>query len=109
MRLVLPSGAKASSRTDENLVRAIAKAHNWWGQLVQNPKLRIRDLAAANHVSESWITRILRLAFLDPVIVEQVLHGKAPSNLNFDALRMPRSIPALWSAQREQHGINNSR
>ncbi|MCO5057209.1 MAG: hypothetical protein M9905_04845 [Rhizobiaceae bacterium] len=40
-------------------------------------RLHIADLAAFHNVTESWVTRSLRLAFLDPAIVEQVLAGGA--------------------------------
>ena len=109
MRLILPSGETASARVDDRLVKAIGTAHRWWEELVQNPRLRIADLAAAHNVTESWITRSLRMAFLDPAIVEQVLVGKAPAHLMPETLRSPDSIPALWSAQRAHHRITITR
>lgn len=105
MRLILPSGETASARVDDRLVRAIATAHQWWDEFVQNPGLRLTDLAAAHNVTESWITRTLRLAFLDPAIVEQALVGRAPAHLSPEVLRSPDSVPALWSAQRARHRI----
>lgn len=105
MRLILPSGEKASARVDDNLVAAIATAHGWWHELTSNPLLRVSDLAQHHGVTKSWITRILRLAFLDPAIVEQVIGGTAPAHLTLDTLRSPESVPALWSAQRARHRI----
>ena len=106
MRLILPSGEIASTSIDDRLVKAIATAHQWWEELVRNPELRVADLAASHNVTESWITRSLRLAFLDPAIVEQVLAGKAPAHLTSDALRSPDAMPALWSDQRARHRIS---
>jgi DNA invertase Pin-like site-specific DNA recombinase len=105
MRLILPAGGTATPRVDERLVQAIATAHGWWEELVGNPKMRLADLAASQGVTESWITRSVRLAFLDPALVEQILAGTAPAHLTVDALRTPDAVPALWSAQRALHHV----
>lgn len=109
LRLVLPNGKAALPQTDDRLLMTIATAREWWKQLVANPKLRIADLAAANATTESWVTRLLRLAFLDPAIVQQIIAGTAPVALTFDSLRAPDAIPALWSAQRSLHQISIGR
>jgi hypothetical protein len=57
-------------------------------------------------VSKSWATRILRLVFLDPKIVEKIISGTAPASLTFDTLEGQDDIPALWAHQRARHGIS---
>jgi DNA invertase Pin-like site-specific DNA recombinase len=109
LRLVLPNGNAALPQTDDRLLKTIATAREWWKQLVADPKLRIADLAAANAMTESWVTRVLRLAFLDPAIVQQIIAGTAPVALTFDSLRAPDAVPALWSAQRSLHQISITR
>nr|WP_041783757.1 recombinase family protein [Ancylobacter novellus] len=109
LRLVLPNGNAALPQTDDRLLKVIATAREWWKQLMADPKLRIADLAAANAVTESWVTRVLRLAFLDPAIVQQIISGTAPVALTFDSLRAPDAVPALWSAQRALHQISITR
>jgi DNA invertase Pin-like site-specific DNA recombinase len=108
MRLVLPTGQTAVHRINDNLVEAIAMAHRWWQQMIDDPRLRISDLAKANGVTNSWVTRILRLAFLDPTMVDQILAGKAPANITAQALRSEGSIPALWAEQRARHLIGST-
>jgi hypothetical protein len=90
-------------QADDRLLKTIATAREWWKQLMADPKLRIADLAAANAMTESWVTRVLRLAFLDPAIVQQIIAGTAPVALTFDSLRAPDAVPGLWSAQRALH------
>jgi hypothetical protein len=109
LRLVLPNGNAALPQTDDRLLKTIATAREWWKQLMADPKLRIADLAAANAMTESWVTRVLRLAFLDPAIVQQIIAGTAPVALTFDSLRAPDAVPALWSAQRALHQISIAR
>jgi site-specific DNA recombinase len=109
MRLILPGGKTASPRVDEKLLKAIATARLWWEALLRNPELSVADLAAAHGLTPSWVTRTLRLAFLDPAIVEQLLAGEAPAHLTLDSLRSPYTVPALWSAQRARHRIQVAR
>jgi len=109
LRLVLPNGTAALPQTDDKLLKTIATAREWWKQLNSDPTLRIADLAVSSGTTESWVTRVLRLAFLDPTIVQQLLAGDAPAALTFDSLSGPDSIPALWSAQRTLHQISLAR
>jgi hypothetical protein len=94
---------------DDKLLKTIATAKQWWQQLVANPQLRIADLAELHQVTESWVTRVMRLAFLDPAIVLQLMVGSALAALDFDALRGPEALPALWSEQRDLHQVNVAR
>ena len=65
----------------------------------------IADLASKYGVTESWFTRVLRLAFLDPAIVDQAPKGTAPTSLSSDTFRATDAVPVLWSEQRRQHRI----
>lgn len=105
LRMVLPNGESASPQVDDKLLTTIATAKQWWQQMLSNPRLRVTDLAAMHQVTESWVTRVLRLAFLDPTIITQLMAGTAPAALDFDALRGTDSIPALWSTQRDLHRV----
>lgn len=109
MRLILPGGEHAATRVDEKLIKAIARAHGWWGELMENPDLGIAGLAARHGISESWATRMLRLAFLDPAIIELVLDGKAPAHFTLETLKDPDAVSALWADQRKQHRISITR
>ncbi|RDE09934.1 recombinase family protein [Pelagibacterium lacus] len=109
MRLILPGGEHAASRVDDKLIKAIARAHGWWAELMDNPQLGIADLAARHGITQSWATRMLRLAFLDPAIVELILDGKAPAHLTLGALKDAEAVPTLWSTLRTQHRISIAR
>lgn len=109
LRMVPPNGESASPQVDDKLLTTIATAKQWWQQMLSNPRLRVTDLAAMHQVTESWVTRVLRLAFLDPTIITQLMAGTAPVALDFDALRGTESIPVLWSAQRDLHQVGFAR
>lgn len=106
LRMVLPSGETPSPKVDDKLLTTIATAKQWWQQMQADPQLRVTDLAMMHQVTESWVSRVLRLAFLDPAIVTQLISGTAPAALDFEALRGTESVPALWSAQRDLHQVS---
>jgi hypothetical protein len=55
------------------------------------------ELAKAEKVNDSYVSRILRLTLLAPDIVEAVLAGRQRSSLQLDELLKP--LPAAWSQQ----------
>jgi hypothetical protein len=56
------------------------------------------DLAKAEKVNDSYLSRILRLTLLAPAIVQAIVDGQQPSTLQVDDLLKP--LPADWKAQR---------
>lgn len=79
MRMVLDTGEVATSREpDARLIGAIAKTHRWWNRLLEEPDLTVTDLARSEGVTSSYMIRVIRFAFLDPVIVARIVEGKAP-------------------------------
>ena len=53
-------------------------------------------------VTASYITRVVRLAFLSPDIVEAILAGKTPAMLNAESLRLGGAIAPDWNVQRDE-------
>jgi hypothetical protein len=55
------------------------------------------ELAKAEKVNDSYLSRILRLILIAPDIVEAILTGRQPSTLQLDDLLKP--LPAVWELQ----------
>jgi hypothetical protein len=55
------------------------------------------ELAKAEKVNDSYVSRILRLTLLAPDIVEAILAGRQQSSLQLDDLLMP--LPEAWTQQ----------
>ena len=66
LRLVQDGGAAASVRIDPSLVGMVARAHHWW-RILRTEPVDVKNLAAREKVSASWMTRVLRLAFGSPL------------------------------------------
>ena len=59
----------------------------------------IEDLAKSENISPSFVSRILRLAYLSPTLVEAILNGQFPAHLTMKRLIAP--FPMEWGRQRE--------
>ena len=62
-----------------------------------------RDAAATAEegISSSYVTRLLRLAFLAPDIVTAIVNGRHPPQLTANRLMDDTRLPLDWTAQRE--------
>ncbi len=97
MRMIQGGQAIAAAQ-DATLVRLLAKARTYWQEL-RKGEINVTELAAQESVSPAYVTRVLRLAFLSPTVVEAILAGRQPSGLNRDALLLGDQIDGSWSVQ----------
>lgn len=93
----LPEGAAQARRTDNTLVKALARAFRWQKMLEDGAFPTISELAAHERIAAPYLSRTLRLAQLDPDIVEAILSGCQPAGLTLEALRKP--LPSEWARQ----------
>jgi hypothetical protein len=84
-------------RTDNALLKAIARAHRWRQQIESGEYASVTELARAERVNESYACRILRLTLLAPSIVTEILNGEINSRLTLNSLTKP--LPTQWSDQ----------
>ncbi|HMQ91657.1 MAG TPA: hypothetical protein PKA33_06945 [Amaricoccus sp.] len=82
---------------DRALVRALARGFRWQKLLDDGVHATLNDLAKAEHVSQSYVSKVLRLTLLAPSSVEAILDGRQPSALKLDDLL--EGFPAEWSQQ----------
>ena len=57
----------------------------------------VRELAEAERISLSYISRVLRLTLLAPDIMERILDGRATA----DFAQLMKPFPVEWERQRE--------
>ena len=59
------------------------------------------EIAQCNGVGKQYVSRVMRLAFLAPEMVERIVAGRQPPELTAQALRVRRlDIPVDWAAQK---------
>ncbi len=102
MRLIDDSGA-LSNKADvpDWLVGLLARAHRWWGELAEG-EIDIANLSKQENVTASNMTRVVRLVFLSPKVVEAMLRGEARAGLSSKALLAPEAVCAEWAAQEKR-------
>jgi hypothetical protein len=84
------------TRFDNSIAKALARAYRWKRQLEDGTYATVDELAKAERINGSYVTRILRLNLLAPDIVEASLDGR--TTLTVLALSVP--ISSSWSEQR---------
>ena len=89
---------RARRHIDNAMVKAIARAFRWREMLENGTYATIAEIAAAEKINESYVGRVLRLTLLAPDIVEAILGGRQPGNLQLEELL--RRFPVGWREQR---------
>src|SRR4030088_1779591 len=107
-QILTPRGAAPWSpapRVDTALVKAVVRAHRWRQLLESGKYVSSAELAKAEKVNDSYLSRILRLTLLAPDIIETTLTGRQPSTLQLDDLLKP--LPSAWERQRSELGVQH--
>jgi DNA invertase Pin-like site-specific DNA recombinase len=104
VRLVHRDGraAAVSSGADHSALKLLVTARRWWA-ILRAGEIRIKELAAQEGVSASWMTRVVRLAFLSPEMVDAVLADASPAHIDALALIRGEGMPGCWKQQRSRY------
>lgn len=100
-KLVLaPDGAPmppTAAHIDSTLVKAIARAFRWQKMLETGRYATIKEIAKAERINPSYVSRVLRLTLLAPATVEAILEGGASTGPTLaEAMGV---FPVEWSSQ----------
>ena len=80
------------------MVKALARAFRWQRILDDGICANIEELAHREHVTRSYVSRVLRLMLLAPEIVEAILDGRQGPEVTL--ARLLEGLPVQWDAQR---------
>ena len=99
--IVLPDGTQGSpapmATIDNTMIKAIARAFRWQKLLENGTYGCLEEIARAEKIGSSFVSRVVRLALLAPDIVEAILAGKQPADLTLKDLMAP--FPVEWAGQ----------
>ena len=93
----LTDNAAQPRRTDNSLVKALARAFRWKRMLDSGEFATIAELAACEKITLSYLTRVLRLTLLAPDLVAAILDGRQGPEVTLARLIEP--FPLEWQAQ----------
>jgi hypothetical protein len=103
MKLVIPGEARHARplRPDPALIKAVARGHLWFDDLATGRAASLREIAEREGVTEGYVGRLMRLAFLAPRIVEAILEGAQAVDLTAARLTGGIRLPLAWSEQHQ--------
>ena len=84
-------------RVDNAMVKALARAFRWRKMIDEGLHATLEDLARVKGVHVTYVSRILRLTLLPPEIVEAILDGRQPAELQLNDLL--NGFPLEWEEQ----------
>ncbi len=97
--MVLPTNAQTQRRTDNTIVKALARAFRWKRMLETGEFTTMAELAEREGIAPSYMTRVLRLSLLAPDIIEAILDGRQGPETTLAQLLEP--FPASWAEQKD--------
>jgi ParB-like chromosome segregation protein Spo0J len=74
MRLVVGGGP--APKVDSAILKAVARANQWLTELLSARSRSLVEIGKREGVGKRYVSRIVRLAFLAPSIIEEIAHGQ---------------------------------
>jgi DNA invertase Pin-like site-specific DNA recombinase len=102
LRMIQADSSLIRPSVDLTLVRLIVKARDWWQRLQLERGLMVSTIAEQEGVNHSYVTRVLRLAFLSPQIVQAIIDCRQPVWMDSGALCAPDAIASDWEQQKQR-------
>lgn len=101
VKIVAPDGQidqfPAPPRADNAMAKAVARGFRWRKLIETGVYASVADVARAEKISDSYVSRHLRLTLLSPALVEAILDGRQPATVTLPRLLSP--FPIEWSEQ----------
>jgi site-specific DNA recombinase len=102
--IIVSDGDRAPPRSlDHSLVLTVSRGRAWVDALRRGEFADTAEIASKCDLGESYVRRMLRLAFLAPDIVEAIAEGRQPRGLALQRLLAP--LPFAWRDQRREFGF----
>ena len=96
MRLVIGGGSGSAPRIDSTILKATARARRWFDDLVSGRAASMVEIGQREGVGKRYVSRMIRLAFLAPAIVESIAEGRQPPELTAQFLSTARGDLRHW-------------
>jgi len=92
--------APPAARTqDAHVLRAVARAWSWRRKLENGEASTLQDIATAEKLTDRFVSRMMRLAYLSPDVLEKLLLHRIAPALSLNDLIAVAERP--WAEQME--------
>ncbi len=85
------------------LQNALKKGLAWNHALITGQVSNLKMLAKQENVTHRYISRLIKMAYLSPDIMEAIIKGDIPPTLSVERLR--ENVPFKWGEQRQKYGF----
>ena len=92
------SAANAAQRVDKTLITTLQKAHRELAANGLTPSAPLEMLVEGSSPGDSYIRKIVRMAFLAPDIQAAIIDGRQPAGLTTKQV-IENGVPAAWADQ----------
>lgn len=82
-----------------HILKALGRAWAWRRRLETGEVATIQDLASSEGVTDRFVSRILRLAYLSPEVLERLVISRDAPSISLDQLAEATRLP--WARQVE--------
>jgi hypothetical protein len=99
--VITPDGVTSApvprTRVDSALLKALARGFRWRKLLETGDFAIIDEIADAENINSSYVSRVLRMTLLAPQFVEAIFAGRQPPGLTMARAMQP--FPLAWRQQ----------
>ena len=93
-----PEAHFQSRSQDAHILRALGRAWAWRRRLETGELATIHDLAKAEGFTDRFVSRVMRLAYLSPDVLERLVISRDPPSVSVNELIEATYLP--WAGQR---------
>ncbi len=86
-----------TGRVDPHVLKAVAKVWSWRRKLENGEAATIQDIAEAEGISDRYVGRMLRLAYLAPAVLDKLLIQRKPPAVSIKDMAAAAELP--WVEQ----------
>jgi hypothetical protein len=101
--MIVPGGTATPEQpkpmSDSPVLKALIRAHRWRRLFEAGQFASIAELAAAEKVDKSYLSKVLRLTILAPDLAEDILNQHEHFDVSLERLLSP--FPPQWDRQRQ--------
>jgi hypothetical protein len=107
MRLII-NGGDEPRKPDPALLKAFARARGWFEELASGRIGSLVEIARREGLAKRYVTRLTKLAFVSPTLVESIIESDVPIEINLQMLMDGRvDLPLDWAAQNRPVGFGS--
>lgn len=99
LKVILDGRPTEQAAPDPALARALARGHRWLSELLMGSAASITDISRREQVSDRYVSRLVRLAFISPEVTASILAGAHSPALTLQSI-ITAKLALPWAAQR---------